>query len=139
MALHVSISEERLAELQSATRQDPDLCMLADENHPIRLAGTQERGASKPADVFSIQRKVVYTERADLKKRKKRTVIPAIGKTRESIMQALHKSHTALQGCLRRAREVVYWPGLHTDLERFLSQCEPCQTFKKRTKPKNHQ
>ena len=61
----------------------------------------------------------------------KRTVIPAIGKTRESIMQALHKSHTGLQGCLRRAREVVYWPGLHTDLERFLSQCEPCQTFKK--------
>ena len=61
----------------------------------------------------------------------KRTVIPAIGKTRESIMQALHKSHTGLQGSLRRAREVVYWPGLHTDLERFLSQCEPCQTFKK--------
>ena len=61
----------------------------------------------------------------------KRTVIPAIGKTRESIMQALHKSHTGLQGCLRRAREVVYWPGLHTDLEKFLSQYEPCQTLKK--------
>ena len=60
-----------------------------------------------------------------------RTVIPAIGKTRESIMQALHKSHMGLHGCLRRAREVVYWPGLQTDLEKFLSQCEPCQTFKK--------
>ena len=42
----------------------------ADENHPIRLAGTQESGASKPAAVFSIQRRVVYTERADLQSRK---------------------------------------------------------------------
>ena len=56
--------------------------------------------------------------------------VPAIGKTRESIMQALQKSHTGLRGCLRRAREVVFWPGLHTDLEKFLSQCEPCQTLK---------
>ena len=65
---NMSISEE----LQSATRQDPDLCVLADENHPIRLAGTQERGASKPAAVFSIQRRVVYTERADLQNKFRR-------------------------------------------------------------------
>ena len=39
------------------------------------------------------------------------------------------RSHIGIQGCLRRAREVVYWPNMKRELEEFISKCETCNTF----------
>ena len=49
----------------------------------------------------------------------------------------LHQAHTGIQGCMRRACEVVYWPGLNSDIERLVTSCETCQTFQ-RNQPKEH-
>ena len=48
---------------------------------------------------------------------------------RPEIKEKLHRSHTGIQGCLKRAREVVYWPNINKELEDFISKCETCNTF----------
>ena len=48
---------------------------------------------------------------------------------RQKIRDKLHVAHTGIQSCLRRAREVVYWPGMNKDLTDFISKCEICNAF----------
>ena len=45
------------------------------------------------------------------------------------LKKKLNRSHIGIQGCLRRAREVVYWPNMNRELEDFISKCETCNTF----------
>ncbi|KAL3861519.1 hypothetical protein ACJMK2_007548, partial [Sinanodonta woodiana] len=51
-----------------------------------------------------------------------RVVIPATLKG--SIMERLHSSHIGIQGCLRRAREAVYWPNMNREIENYIAKCE---------------
>ena len=48
---------------------------------------------------------------------------------RPKIKEKLHRSHIGVQGCLRRAREVVYWPNMNREVTEFISKCETCNTF----------
>ena len=48
---------------------------------------------------------------------------------RQKIRDKLHVAHTGIQSCLRRAREVVYWPGMNKDLTDFISKYEICNAF----------
>ena len=48
---------------------------------------------------------------------------------RKIIKQKLHRSHVGVQGCLRLAREVVYWPGITKELTEYIQQCETCNTY----------
>ena len=57
-----------------------------------------------------------------------RIVVPNTEGLRSKVLGLLHKSHTGVQGCLRRAREVVYWPGMTKDMEQWIGSCDACQT-----------
>ena len=48
---------------------------------------------------------------------------------RAEIKKELHTSHAGVEGCLRRARENVYWPGMNCELRQWISTCEPCRVF----------
>ena len=58
-----------------------------------------------------------------------RIVVPS--KIREKVTSLIHMSHTGLQGCLRRAREVVVWPEMSIDMEKLIGQCETCQAYQR--------
>ena len=49
---------------------------------------------------------------------------------RAEIKRDLHASHAGVEGCLRRARESVYWPGMNSEPRDWISTCEPCGLFK---------
>ncbi|XP_048589452.1 uncharacterized protein LOC116620672 [Nematostella vectensis] len=40
--------------------------------------------------------------------------------------ERLHSSHIGVNGCLRRARECLFWPGMTSEIKEFISQCESC-------------
>ena len=48
---------------------------------------------------------------------------------RAEIKRDFHASHAGVEGCLRRARESVYWPGMNSELRHWISTCEPCRQF----------
>jgi len=45
-------------------------------------------------------------------------------------MENLHSSHIGIEGCLRRAREHVYWPGMNAALKDYMGSCEICLKFR---------
>ena len=48
---------------------------------------------------------------------------------RAEIKKDIHASYAGVEGCLMRARESVYWPGMNSELKRWISTCEPCRLF----------
>ena len=40
------------------------------------------------------------------------------------MLSKIHANHIGIQGCLRRARGVLYWPGLNKDVEDYVAKCE---------------
>jgi predicted Fe-S protein YdhL (DUF1289 family) len=56
-----------------------------------------------------------------------RAVIPQA--LRMDIMNRIHSSHIGIEGCLRRARESVYWPRMNAEVRDFIQKCETCRTF----------
>ena len=57
----------------------------------------------------------------------KRLVVPQ--GLRAEIKKDIRASHAGVDGCLRRARESVYWPGMNSELRHWISTCEPCRLF----------
>ena len=51
-------------------------------------------------------------------------VIPQ--KLRRRMLAELHKSHIGIQGCLRRARESMFWPGMNSDIKNIVQTCNTC-------------
>ena len=57
----------------------------------------------------------------------KRIVVPQ--GLRAEIKKDIHALHAGVEGCLKRARESLYWPGMNYELKRWISTCEPCRLF----------
>lgn len=51
-------------------------------------------------------------------------VVPAA--LRKEIMKVTHSSHIGIEGCLRRARESLYWPRMAAELKDYISACDVC-------------
>ena len=59
---------------------------------------------------------------------------------RTEVLARIHRSHIGIEGCLRRARESVYWPGMTAALKNYVSRCDVCRTFESsQQKEKLHQ
>ena len=50
-----------------------------------------------------------------------RLVIPRM--LRAGMIKQIHQGHIGVEGCLRRAREVIYWPGMNAEVKDHISKC----------------
>ena len=55
-------------------------------------------------------------------------VVPSV--LQQSIIDKLHASHIGIQGCVRRAREAFYWPGMNNDITEYISKCSTCNSYR---------
>ena len=46
-------------------------------------------------------------------------------------MKKVHNAHLGVNGCLNRARECLYWPGMSGDIKNFVSTCEICREYER--------
>ena len=49
---------------------------------------------------------------------------------RSGIVKSLRRSHIGVEGTLRRARNIVYWPGITAQIKVYLSKCSICNSFR---------
>ena len=49
---------------------------------------------------------------------------------RKDMLNQLHSSHIGIGGCVRRAREILYWPRMSAEIRDFVSRCTICQTYR---------
>ena len=49
---------------------------------------------------------------------------------RKDMLSQLHSSHIGIGGCIRRAREILYWPRMSAEIRDFVSRCTICQMYR---------
>ncbi|XP_021348084.1 uncharacterized protein K02A2.6-like [Mizuhopecten yessoensis] len=120
MAQSLPISEPRLHEIQKQTLRE------------VILEGWPESKSKTPAlaqpyfhvrDELAVQDGIIF--------RGERAVIPRT--RRADIMQKIHSSHVGVEGCLRRARETVYWPRMNFEVRDYIEQCDYLQDTTSKT------
>ena len=120
---YLPMREERIADIRAKTQEDPVL---------TTLKTTIQHGWPAKDDV-PLQIREYYGQRDELAVtdglifRGERLVIPK--GLRNEILSELHTGHTGIEGSLRRAREMVYWPGMTNDVREHTQKCETCREF----------
>ena len=57
-----------------------------------------------------------------------RLVVPS--DLRQDMLKLVHESHQGMDKCKARARTVLYWHGMASDIERITGQCHVCLRFR---------
>ena len=123
---YVSVSAKCLTELQTATNSDKQLCPLM----TIIMSGWSDDKKSMREDLKSY-----YTFREEMSVldglifKGDKIVVPTSMQT--DIKERIHSSHVGVHGCLRRARDTVYWPNMNADFESYISRCSTCNSIQR--------
>ncbi|XP_063441937.1 uncharacterized protein K02A2.6-like [Mytilus trossulus] len=121
------ISEERISELQEHTRKDQQMQELKE----VIQEGWPSNKWNVPSNVsiyFDIRDEL--TLQNGLLFKGERVIIPK--SLRTVMIKKIHSSHIGIEGCLRRARESLYWPGMNAEVKDYIQRCETCRTFERK-------
>ena len=44
------------------------------------------------------------------------------------MLDRVHYAHIGMNGCLRRAKECIYWPGMDAEIREYVSRCSTCRS-----------
>ena len=121
------MTDERLEEIRSSTRDDDVLQQLKE----VIQIGWPEEKQELPAVLapyFSFRDEMSIYDGLIFKG--ERLLIPK--QMPPKMKERLHSSHIGANGCLRRARECMYWPSMTAELKEYISQCETCSKYEVR-------
>ena len=119
----LSVSARRLQELRDASVSD---CVLQKNIQGI-LGGWPFQKSDTDLDVrayynvhheLTVQNGLVFKDNI--------IVVPT--SVRKYIIATVHRSHHGIQGCIRRAKDAVYWPLMIQQITDYVSQCSVCNT-----------
>jgi hypothetical protein len=124
MMKNMPISEPRLKDIQRHTAGDETLCLLKQviqQGWPQskKEVHTQVLAYFDIRDELSVQNGIIF--------RGERAVVPK--ELRLDMTRRIHSSHIGIEGCLRRARECLYWPGMSAQVKDYIERCETCRTY----------
>ena len=124
MTQYIPMSEETQTRMQRATEQDEDLRDLKTVIHhgwPLR----KEDVPVKVREYFPFRDELTMLNGFIFKG--ERLVVPT--SLRKEMTEKLHSSHIGIQGCLRRARGTLYWPGMNRKVEDYIAKCSTCNSY----------
>ena len=125
LAEHLPISTKRLKQIQEATSADHSLQVLKE----IILTGWPDEKSKVPLvvrpytkfhDELAIQDGVIF--------KGSRIIVP-VTLRREMILK-VHEGHLGAESCLRRAKEVFFWPLMNAEIRDYVSNCSICNTLR---------
>ena len=129
--LDLAIPGSQIQELKEASKSDPVIQAL---NTTIR-GGCPVSKSAAPEIVhsyFNVRDKLTVQD--DLVFKGNQLVIPY--SLRRPMMEMVHDTHIGIDGCIRRARECMYWPRMSSEL-RGSSPSVMCVYLTNQSKPKN--
>ena len=119
------LTEARWQQINHASADDPVLQQLRatiKQGWPQTRSETPEplRAYFDFRDELTVQNELVF--------KGERLVVPAA--LRKELMAMIHDSHIGIEGCIRRARESLYWPHMATELRNYISNCDICLSYR---------
>ena len=121
---NMMLPEQKLIELQHATRNDAVLQELEKAIKTGWPAVSTRNEVLKPYLQFKDELLGEY----GLIFKGDRLVIPRM--TRAGMIKQLHQGHIGVEGCLHKAREVIYWPGVNAEVKDHVSKCDVCNAHR---------
>ena len=122
----LAVSEESFQKISYATSQNqtlPSVKMLIHHGWP------EERSKSplcthpfwNNRDELTIQNGILF-------KGMKVVISQAL---RHEMIKRTHSNHLGIEASLRKARNVIYWPGMNAEIRDFVRQCSTCNELGK--------
>ena len=115
------VSDQRWTQLIHASADDPALKQL----RTVIQNGWPDRKSNVPECLrpyFDLHDELIV--QGELIFKGPRLVIPTC--LRKELMAVAHSTHIGIEGCLRRARECLFWPRMGTELKEFILKCNVC-------------
>ena len=115
------VTDGRINEIRQATESDKSLQDLITIIHE----GWPESANKLPENLkpyYSVRDSLSYQDGVILKG--ERLVIPI--SLRSDIKKKIHSAHLGKDSMMRRAREIVYWPGMNAELQQLAESCDIC-------------
>ena len=56
-----------------------------------------------------------------------RVIVPKA--MRSEILSRIHSSHQGIVSCLRKAKDIVFWPGMNSEIRALVERCSICAEF----------
>ena len=118
---HLPLSADRYSELQEHTANDTVLQAL----HKVVRSGWPESKTDLPdgLSVYWSFRDEITTVDGLLFKGSK-LIVPKASQKR--MLEDIHDSHLGIVKCKSRARDVIFWPGMSSQIEEMVSKCAIC-------------
>ena len=126
-AEHVRIKESTHYQVKKASQCDQTLQVL----RTIVLTGWPEHKHNNPICIHSYwnYRDEIVAQDGILY-RGSRVIIPQ--SMRPSMLKKVHASHQGAEACIRRAKDVLFWPGINSEITNMVSQCAACNEYQSR-------
>ena len=121
---YMAMTDSRLEAIRVATEADEVMTALKQ----IILKGWPDERIHAPPlvqiyfafrDELAIHDGIVF--------RGERVVVPA--SQRSVLKEKIHSSHLGIDGCLRRAKECLFWPNMTSEIREYISTCSICRTY----------
>jgi len=119
-ALKMVASPATIEMIKSAAAADNQYQLLLRQIH----VGWHDAAVISPAVKDYVTFADKLTEVGGLVFKGDRVVIPQ--DARAEISRCIHSSHIGVNGCIRRAREAVFYPGMTADMKLMVSRCAIC-------------
>jgi hypothetical protein len=123
---YLPISEQRYSRFQKATSEDGEL---------QEVINTITEGW--PSDKYMLSKRMTpYWSFRDeiscvdgLLFKSHKLIIPK--SMQQQMLKKIHESHMGINKCKSRARDVLFWIGMASQIEDFISKCSICQEYQK--------
>ena len=123
--ISLPVSKARWQQIKHASADDSVLQQL---RHTVQNGWPDSRKETPEClyPYFDFRDKL--TVQGDLVFKGQKLVVPAT--LRKELMAVTHTSHIGVEGCIRRARDALYWPLMATELKEYVSKCDACLTHR---------
>ena len=130
------VASHKIVELQRETALDPVMVNLA----AVILHGWPESERNVPEELkpyFNVRDHLPTRDGVIYKGEK--VVVPK--SLQSDYLSRIHLGHTGIESTKKRARDILYWPGINEDIERFSLTCSvrnSCKPHQQREPLKMH-
>ena len=126
LTAHLPISQERYSKFQQAAAAEPTLKALCTVVRNGWLCHKQELPLAV-REYWSCRDEISEIDGLLFKAQK--LIVPQ--SKRKEMLELIHESHQGIVKCKHCARDVLFWPGMSSQIEEKVSQCSLCAQFQR--------
>ena len=121
----LAVPPAQLQRIKDIATSDPVMTALRDT---IRMGWPPTKSAVPEIvhPYFDIRDELII--QGDLVFKGAQLVIPV--PLRKEMLSMAHASHIGVEGCIRRARETMYWPRISTEMKEYIAKCDICMSHR---------